>query len=166
MRITRRQLRRLIAEAYKTGIPYRSPIDQSDTMIARHYPQFTDKIASVDPRQKEAFKLALDLNRPTPDVTLRAIDNCANGLCQDQIYELVEKYFKENTVYSSGSSLEIAEYIFKKQMRELSRGAIDALYPQKNGIPMPDDVAIEEVIRRYAKAVDRPHHRQLGHIIT
>ena len=47
MKITRRQLRQLITEAYRTGIPYRSSIDQSDSTIARRYPQFTDKIAAL-----------------------------------------------------------------------------------------------------------------------
>ena len=166
MRITRRQLRRLIAEAYRSGIPYKSPIDQSDTTIARQYPQFADKIAAVDPKQREAFKSALDPNRPTPDVTLRPIDNPKNGLTQRQINDLVDEYFKQYRVHASSSSLlEIAEHVFENQVGGLSQRAIDVLYPQENGIPIPDDEAIAEVTRRYEKAISRPKHRELGHIL-
>ena len=165
MRITRRQLRRLITEAYRTGAPFRSPLEQSDAFIARRYPQFTDKIAAVDPNQREAFKSALDPNRPTPDVKLRPINNPKNGLTQRQINDLVDEYFKEYTVHSSGPSLEIAKHVFERQVGGLSRRAIDVLYPQENGIPIPDDEAIEEVIRRYERAISRPKHRELGHIL-
>lgn len=167
MKITRKELRRLIAEAYRTGVPYRSAIQQSDAKISHQFPQFADKITSADPKQREALKLALDLDRPTPDVILRAIDNPRNGLTQNQINDLVDAYFKENTFYSSGTcrSLEIAEYIFKYQRARLRPSAIDTLYPKKNGIKIPDDEAIAEVIRRYEKAVDRPKHIELGHIV-
>ena len=165
MRITRRQLRRLIAEAYRTEAPFRSPLEQSDAFIARRYPQFTDKIAAVDPNQREAFKSALDPNRPQPDIKLRGIDNPENGLTQRQINDLVDEYFKEYTVHSSGPDIEIAEHVFKRQVGGLSRRAIDTLYPKEGGIPIPDDEAIEEVIRRYEKAISRPKHRELGHIL-
>ena len=119
MKITRRQLRRLIAEAYRTGIPYRSPIDQSDTMIAQKYPQFTDNIAAADPKQRESFKSGLDPNRPVPDIKLRDIDDCTNGLCQHQIYDLVDEFFKQYRVRSSAfghSMLDIAEHVFERQV--------------------------------------------------
>ena len=70
MKITRRQLRKLISEAYRKGVPYRAPIDQSDSHIAKQYPQFTDKLAAVDTAQSQAFKQALDPNRPLPDIVL------------------------------------------------------------------------------------------------
>mgnify|MGYP003652961804 FL=1 len=70
MKITRRQLRKLISEAYRKGVPYRAPIDQSDSHIAKQYPQFTDKLATVDTAQSQAFKQALDPNRPLPDIVL------------------------------------------------------------------------------------------------
>ena len=166
MKITRRQLRRLIAEAYRTGVPYRSPIDQSDAMIARQFPQFTDKIAAVDPNQREAFKSALDPNRPVPDVKLRPIDDFKNGLTQGQINNLVDEYFERFRLHSGSASLtKMAEHVFENQVGVLSRRAIDTLYPQENGIPIPDDEAIAEVIRRYEQALSRPKHRELGHIL-
>ena len=67
MKITRKQLRRLIQEAYETRPPFRGAIDQSDTFISQQYPQFTDKLSAVDPKQREAFKLGLDSNRPSVD---------------------------------------------------------------------------------------------------
>ena len=169
MRITRRQLRRLIAEAYRTEAPFRSPLEQSDAFIARRYPQFTDKIAAADPKQREAFKSGLDTNRPVlvPDIKLRAIDDCVNGLCQHQINDLVDEYFKQYRVRSSafGNSMsDIAEHVFEHQVGGLSQRAIDALYPSDYGIPIPNDEAIAEVIRRYEKALSRPKHKELGHI--
>ena len=167
MRITRRQLRRLIAEAYRTGVPYRNPIDQSDAMIARQFPQFTDKIAAVDPRQREAFKSALDLNRPQPAVKFRAIDNPRNGLTQSHINDLVDEYFKKFRGQKIRWPIEIpkmAVHIFESQVGGLSQNAIDALYPLDDGIPIPNDEAIAEVIRRYEQALSRPKHRELGHI--
>ena len=167
MRITRRQLRRLIAEAYKSGVPYRNPIDQSDAMIARNFPQFTDKIASVDPKQREVFKSALDSNRPLPDVKLRAINDPKNGLTQRQINNLVDEYFQEFTIHSGGAPVKtIAYHVYENLFGKLSQRAIDVLYPSDNGIPIPDNAAIREVLRRYEKALSRPHHKQLGHILN
>lgn len=167
MKITRRQLRRLIAEAYRTGIPYRSPIEQSDAMIARQYPQFTDKIASVDPEQRKAFKSALDPNRPSTDITIRLIDRHSSGVTQNQINDLVDEFFSYDpqafagAMSQGGMSLRrIAEEIFEYLLTGPGVG-IDALY-NDGYVRDPDDV--EEVIRRYEEALSRPHHRQLGHI--
>ena len=167
MKITRRQLRRLIAETYKTGIPYRSPIDQSDATISRNFPQFTDKIASVDLKQREVFKSALDPNRPLADIKLRAIDDPQNGLTQKQIDNLVDEYFQQFTIHSGGASLtKLARHVYENQVGRLSLRSIDVLYPSDDGIPIPDDEAIAEVLRRYEKALSRPKHKQLGHILT
>jgi len=43
MKITRRQLRSLIAEAYSTGVPFRTAIEQSESNIERQYPQHVDQ---------------------------------------------------------------------------------------------------------------------------
>ena len=168
MRITRRQLRRLIAEAYRTGAPYRSPIDQSDAMIARQYPQFADKIAAVDRKQREAFKSALDPNRPLPDVKLRAIDDPRNGLSQIQINNLVDEYFSyyptahAGAISQRGMTLrDIAEVVFDYITFGPGVGLF-VLYDDK-GMPR-NQKDIEEVIGRYEKALSRPHHKQLGHI--
>ena len=171
MRITRRQLRRLIAEAYRTGVPYRSPIDQSDAMIARQFPQFTDKIAAVDPNQREAFKSALDPNRPEADVNYRDIDDCRNGLCQHQINDVVDEYFSYMPKQYAGAISQgrmtlrqIAEEIFHYCVSGPGIG-LDVLYPEdENGVPIPRYEDIEEVIDRYEIALQRPHHKKLGNI--
>ena len=167
MKITRRQLRRLITEAYKTGVPYRSPIDQSDAMIARQYPQFADKIAGVDPKQREAFKSALDPNRPLPDIKLGAIDDPRNGLTQRQINDLVDEYFSYYPTAHAGAMSQrgmtlrqIAEVVFDYITFGPGVGLF-VLYDK--GAPRNQE-DIEEVIGRYEKALGRPHHKQLGHI--
>ena len=166
MKITRRQLRRLIAEAYKTGIPYRSPIDQSDTMIARQYPQFADQMTSVDPRQREAFKSALDPNRPEVDIIdIRRIDDSRFGVTQSQINDLVDEFFSYDPQAFAGSQggmtiRRIAEEIYDYLLTGPGVG-IDAIYDE-DGKANRDYV--EEVIRRYERALSRPHHKQLGHI--
>jgi hypothetical protein len=166
MKITRRQLRRLIAEAYRTGIPYRSPIDQSDAMISRNFPQFTDKLAAVDPKQREAFKSALDPNRPLPDVKVLPINDPRNGLTQRQINNLVDEYFQEFTIHSAGAPLpKLARHVYENLFGKLSQRSIDVLFPSDNGIPIPDEEAIAEVLRRYEEALSRPKHRELGHIL-
>tara|TARA_E500000318_G_C3538196_1_gene203533 strand:- start:313 stop:834 length:522 start_codon:yes stop_codon:yes gene_type:complete len=169
--ITRRQLRRLIAEAYRAGVPYRSPIDQSDAMISRNFPQFTDKIAAVDPNQSEAFKSALDPSRPTPDVKLRSIDDCMNGLCQHQIDDAVDEYFSympkqfAGAMSQGGMTLrQIAEEIFHYCVTGPGIG-LETLYPgDANGVPIPRYDDIEEVIGRYEKSLSRPQIRTMGHI--
>jgi len=167
MKITRRQLRRLISEAYRTGIPYRNPIDQSDTTIARQYPQFADKITAVDPKQREAFKLALDPNRPEADITIRAIDDPRFGVTQRQINDLVDEFFSYNPQAFAGAMSQggmtmrqIAEEIFDHL---LTGGGVgyEVLYKDDSNINYSD---IEEVVRRYEDALSRPHHKQLGHI--
>ena len=165
MKITRRRLRRLIAETYKTEIPYRSPIDQSDTMISRNFPQFTDKIASVDPKQREAFKSALDPNRPEVDITIRAIDDSKNGVTQRQIDDLVDEYFSYHShagaMSQRGMTLrQIAEEIMIYLLAGPGVG-LDVLYP---GDAPPRHADYQEVLGRYEKALSRPHHKQLGHI--
>ena len=70
MKITRRQLRKLISEAYQTGIPFRSALEQSDTFIAQKHPDFGDTLSPLEPNQREFFKQALDPSRPEPDVVL------------------------------------------------------------------------------------------------
>jgi len=168
MKITRRQLRRLISEAYRTGIPYRNPIDQSDTTIARQYPQFADKITAVDPKQREAFKLALDPNRPEADITIRAIDDPKNGVTQRQINDLVDEFFSympkqySGAISQGGMTLkQIAEEIFDYLVEGPGVG-MKLLYDGGGNPRNQHD--IEEVIGRYEKALSRPHHRQLGHI--
>ena len=167
MRITRRQLRRLIAEAYRSEVPYRNPINQSYAMISRNFPQFTDKIASVDPKQREVFKSALDPNRPLPDIKLRAIDDPKNGLTQKQIDNLVDEYFKQFVIHSGGAPVKtLASHVYENLFGKLSQRSIDVLFPSDDGtVPIPDDEAIAEVLRRYEKALSRPHHKQLGHIL-
>jgi len=168
MKITRRQLRRLISEAYRTGIPYRNPIDQSDTTIARQYPQFADKITAVDPKQREAFKLALDPNRPEADITIRAIDDPKNGVTQRQINDLVDEFFSYMPKLYSGAMSQggmtirqIAEEIFDYLLTGPGVG-YEVLYGGGGNPRNQHD--IEEVIRRYEVALSRPHHKQLGHI--
>jgi hypothetical protein len=172
MKITRKELRRLIAEAYRTGTPYRSPIQQSDAHIARRYPEFADKLAAVDAKQREAFKSGLDLNRPAPDpesvVRWREIDQPRNGLTQSQINDYVDEFFYYDdrayagAISQSGMTMrQIAEDIFYYLVEGPGIGQ-DYLY-DINGNPNNEE-EIEEVIRRYEKAISRPHHRQLGHI--
>ena len=153
MRITRRQLRRLIAEAYRTEAPFRSPLEQSDAFIARRYPQFTDKITSVDPRQKEAFKSALDPNRPETDIYYRAINDCINGLCQHQINDLVAEFFSYYPEYSTHKSSikHAAKEIFDYLVEGPGVG-LELLYDEDGNPRNQED--IEEVIRRYEVALN------------
>ena len=170
MRITRRQLRRLITEAYRSGVPYRHPVYQSDATIARQYPELVDKIASAEPHQKEAFKSALDLNRPIPDFIYRkrGIDLPENGLTQRQIDDLVDEYFSyEPQAYAGAISKggmtirQVAEEIFDYLVEGPGIG-LELLYDGGGNPRNQHD--IEEVIRRYERALSRPHHKQLGHI--
>ena len=168
MKITRRQLRKLIAEAYRTGIPYRSPIEQSDATIARQYPQFTDKIASVGPNQRNALKSALDPNRPPPDFTIRSIDRDSSGVTQNQINDIVDEFFSYDPQAFAGAMSQggmtlrqIAEEVFEYLVDGPGVGLF-VLYDD-NGMPRNQE-DIEEVIGRYEKALSRPHHKQLGHI--
>jgi len=169
MKITRKQLRKLIAEAYRTGIPYRSPIEQSDAMITRQYPQFTDNIASVGPNQRKAFKYALDPNRPEPDITIRSIDMHSSGVTQNQINDLVDEFFSYDPQAFAGAMSQggmtirqIAEEIFDYLLTGPGVG-YEVLYDD-DGLNARNQEDIEEVIRRYEEALSRPHHRQLGHI--
>jgi len=170
MKITRRQLRRLITEAYRSGVPYRNPIDQSDTTIAQQFPQFTDKIAAVDPKQREAFKLALDPNRPEADITIRAIDDPKNGVTQRQINDLVDEFFSYMPNQYAGAMSQgrmtlrqVAEEIFDYLLTGPGVG-YEVLYDD-DGLNASNQHDIEEVIRRYEVALSRPHHKQLGHIL-
>jgi len=173
MKITRRQLRRLIAEAYRTGTPYRNPFQQSDSMIARRYPEFADKLATVDGRQREAFKTGLDLNRPVPDpdsvIQVRRIDDHRNGLTQSQINDYVDVFFSYDPQAYAGAMSQggmtlrqIAEEIFDYLLTGPGVG-YEVLYDD-DGLNARNQEDIEEVIRRYERALSRPHHRQLGHI--
>ena len=173
MKITRRQLRRLIAEAYRTGIPYRNPFHQSDSMIDRSYPEYSDKLAAVDGRQREAFKSALDPNRPVPDpesvIQVRGIDHGRNGLTQNQINDYVDEFFSYDpqayagAMSQGGMSLrQIAEEIFEYLLTGPGVG-YEVLYDD-DGLNARNQEDIEEVIRRYERALSRPHHKKLGHI--
>ena len=170
MKITRRQLRRLIAEAYRSGVPYRHPIHQSDDTIARQYPELVDKIASAAPHQREPLKSSLDLNRPVPDFIYRKreIDLPENGLTQRQIDDLVDEFFSYDPQAYAGAMSQggmtirqIAEEIFDYFVEGPGVG-LKLLY-DGGGNPR-NQRDIEEVIRRYERALRRPHHKQLGHI--
>lgn len=170
MRITRRQLRRLISEAYRSGVPYRHPVYQSDSTIARQHPELVDKIASAEPHQKETFKSALDLNRPIPDFIYRKreIDLPENGVTQRQINDLVDEFFSYMPKLYSGAMSQgrmtlrqIAEEIFGYCITGPGVG-YEVLYGGGGNPRNQHD--IEEVIRRYEVALSRPHHKQLGHI--
>jgi len=172
MKISRKQLRRLIAEAYRTGTPYRSPFKQSDATIARQYPEFADKLAAVDDRQREAFKSALDPYRPVPDpgsvVKFREIDQPSNGVTQRQINDVVDEFFSYDPQAYAGAMSQggmtirrIAEEIFEYLVEGPGVG-LYCLYDD-NGNPR-NESDIEEVICRYERALNRAHHRQLGHI--
>ena len=170
MRITRRQLRQLISEAYRSGVPYRHPVYQSDATIARQHPELVDKIASAEPHQKETFKSALDLNRPIPDFIYRKreIDLPENGVTQRQIDDLVDEFFSYMPKGYSGAISQgrmtlkqIAEEIFDYLVEGPGVG-MELLYDGGGNPRNQHD--IEEVIGRYEKALSRPHHRQLGHI--
>jgi hypothetical protein len=170
MKITRRQLRRLIAEAYETRPPFMPAHNQSDMYIAKQYPQFTDKLASVDPRQREAFKQGLDSNRPDGEVIVPSgIYSPESGLLQSQINDVVDEFFSYNpkaydgAMISMGMSLEeIAEEVFEHCLTGPGIG-LETLVDQNFGkFKNKDDV--KTVIRRYKIALSRPHHRQLGHI--
>ena len=170
MKITRRQLRRLIAEAYETRPPFMPAHNQSDMYIAKQYPQFTDKLASVDPRQREAFKQGLDSNRPDGEVIVPSgIYSPESGLLQSQINDVVDEFFSydpkayDGAMISRGMSLEeIAEEVFEHCLTGPGIG-LETLVDQNFGkFKNKDDV--KTVIRRYKIALSRPHHRQLGHI--
>jgi len=76
VKITRRQLREIIFEAYnrRTGIPFRSPIDQSDAYISRIInDEQADNLKTFedsDPKYAETLKMGLDLSRPEKDFKL------------------------------------------------------------------------------------------------
>ena len=170
MKITRRQLRRLIAEVYETRPPFMPAHNQSDMYIAKQYPQFTDKLASVDPKQREAFKQGLDSNRPDGEVIVPSgIYSPESGLLQSQINDVVDEFFSHNpkaydgAMISIGMSLEeIAEEVFEHCLTGPGIG-LETLVDQNFGkFKNKDDV--QTVIRRYKIALSRPHHRQLGHI--
>ena len=170
MKITRKQLRRLITEAYETRPPFRSALDQSDSHITKQYPQFTDKLASVDPKQREAFKQGLDSNRPDGEVIVPSgIYSPESGLLQSQINDVVDEFFSydpkayDGAMISRGMSLEeIAEEVFEHCLTGPGIG-LETLVDQNFGkFKNKDDV--QTVIRRYKIALSRPHHRQLGHI--
>ena len=170
MKITRRQLRRLIAEAYETRPPFMPAHNQSDMYIAKQYPQFTDKLASVDPKQREAFKQGLDSNRPDGEVIVPSgIYSPESGLLQSQINDVVDEFFSHNPqAYSNamsqgGMSLDsIAEEVFDHCLTGPGIG-LETLVDQNFGkFKNKDDV--KTVIRRYKIALSRPHHRQLGHV--
>jgi hypothetical protein len=170
MKITRRQLRRLIAEVYETRPPFMPAHNQSDMYIAKQYPQFTDKLASVDPKQREAFKQGLDSNRPDGEVIVPSgIYSPESGLLQSQINDVVDEFFSYNpkaydgAMISMGMSLEeIAEEVFEHCLTGPGIG-LETLVDQNFGkFKNKDDV--QTVIRRYKIALSRPHHRQLGHI--
>ena len=170
MKITRRQLRRLIAEVYETRPPFMPAHNQSDMYIAKQYPQFTDKLASVDPKQREAFKQGLDSNRPDGEVIVPSgIYSPESGLLQSQINDVVDEFFSYNpkaydgAMISMGMSLEeIAEEVFEHCLTGPGIG-LETLVDQNFGkFKNKDDV--KTVIRRYKIALSRPHHRQLGHI--
>ena len=57
-------------EAYRTGVPFRSPLEQSDSFIAKKYPEFADTLDELEPNQRQALKQGLDPNRPEPDFVL------------------------------------------------------------------------------------------------
>ena len=171
MKITRRQLRQLITEAYETRPPFMPAHNQSDMYIEKQYPQFTDKLAAVDPKQREALKQGLDSNRPdTGEVIVPSgIYSPESGLLQSQINDVVDEFFSYNpqaydgAMISIGMSLEeIAEEIFELMLTGPGIG-LDTLVDQEFGkFKNKDDV--KTVIRRYKIALSRPHHRQLGHI--
>ena len=165
MKITRIQLRKLIEEAYKTGIPYRSALEQSDSFITGNYPEFEDTLSSVDTNQRNLFKSSLDPNRPEPDFKIKAIDDPRNGLTQRQINDLVDKEYFSYFTYAGAMSRggmtlrQIAEEIFEY----FAQTRVGGFLYDDNGMPRNQE-DVEEVIRRYEEALSRPHHRQLGHI--
>ena len=170
MKITRKQLRKLIAEAYETRPPFIPAHDQSDMYIAKQYPQFTDKLATVEPKQRETFKQGLDSNRPDGEVIVPSgIYSHESGLLQPQINDVVDEFFSydpqaySDAMSQGGMSLEeIAEELFELMLTGPGIG-LDTLVDQEFGkFKNKDDV--KTVIRRYKIALSRPHHRQLGHI--
>ncbi len=169
MKITRRQLRQLITEAYETRPPFRSALDQSDSHIAKQYPQFTDKLTTVDPKQRETFKQGLDPNRPDGEVIVPSgIYSPESGLLQSQINDVVDEFFSyDSTAYSGALSQrgmtlrQIAEEVFEYCLVGPGVG-LETLVDQNFGKFKNDD-DVQRVIRRYEIALSRPHHRQLGH---
>ena len=172
MKLSRRQLRRLIAEAYTTGIPFRTAIEQSESNIERQYPDYIDRLnilQSDDPNQSEIIKSSLDQNRPSPlGIKPRPIDYVSSGVTQDQIYDVVDEFFSYDpqayagAMSQGGMSLrDIAEEIFDYCVTGPGIGA-DVLYDE-NGNAY-DQSQVDEVIRRYEEALKQPHHRELGHI--
>ena len=103
MKITRRQLRQLITEAYETRPPFMPAHNQSDMYIEKQYPQFTDKLATVDPKQRETFKQGLDPNRPDGEVIVPSgIYSPESGLLQSQINDVVDEFFSSNPQATTG----------------------------------------------------------------
>ena len=139
MRITRQQLRRLIAESYTPKVPRGLPPN--------------------DPGPYKGYRT--DLSKPI-------IDYYRAGLTQIQINDVVDEYFHYNpkgfagALSQDGMSLrDIAEEIFDYCLTGPGIGS-DALLDHRGNIINPDHV--EEVIRRYEVALSRPHHMELGHI--
>lgn len=171
MKISKRQLRNLIAEAYRTDIPFRSAIEQSESYIERQHPQHVeklDKLQSDDHHTSEAIKSALDPNRLAPAFQLRPIDYSSSGVTQSQINDVVDEYFSYDphaffgAISQGGMSLrDIAEEIYDYCVTGPGIGA-DTLY-DANGNPYNEN-HVDEVIRRYETALRRPHHMKLGHI--
>ena len=170
MKITRKQLRQLIIEAYETRPPFRSALDQSDSHITQQYPQFTDKLKTVEPKQRETFKQGLDLNRPDGEVIIPSgIYSAKSGLLQSQINDHVDEFFSydpqaySNAMSQGGMSLDaIAEEVFEYCLVNAGIG-LETLVDERFGkFKNEDDV--KTVIRRYKIALSRPHHKQLGHI--
>ena len=170
MKITRKQLRQLITEAYETRPPFRSALDQSDSHIEKQYPQFTDKLATVEPKQRETFKQGLDSNRPDGEVIVPSgIYSPESGLLQSQINDVVDEFFSHNpqsysnAMSQGGMSLDaIAAEVFEYCLTGPGVG-LETLVDQNFGkFKNEDDV--QTVIRRYKIALSRPHHKQLGHI--
>lgn len=167
MKLSRTEIRRIIEEAYSTGIPFKNPIDQSDSMIAKRYPQYVDKLKSVSKfssSQGESLKQSLDPNRPSdPAIAYKAINDCRNGLCQSQIDNRVDRFFNDDPYAFSGAMSQGGMSL--SNIGEEFFYFFDDLLYDINGSPLPmTDDDIEELKRRYTKAVSNPKYIRLGYI--
>ena len=138
MKITRQQLRRLIAES-------------------TYIPKVHRGLDPIDP--SKGYRT--DLDKPI-------IDYGRAGVLQAQINDVVDEYFHYNpkgfagALSQGGMSLrDIAEEIFEYCLTGPGIG-MHALLDNRGNVINPDHV--EEVIRRYEVALSRPHHMELGHI--